>query len=100
MPVEHDHDPIQNRDGKPPWCRVCGLTANFETPKPRFSSPPVKAQMIPSVLSTDDLAKKWFDEDEQDARDYIGAVYDITRWEDAPLTLKQKYIRRVQEARR
>lgn len=27
-----DHKPRQHRDGKPPWCRACGLTANFELP--------------------------------------------------------------------
>lgn len=27
-----DHKPRQHRDGKPPWCRECGLTANFEMP--------------------------------------------------------------------
>lgn len=24
---EHDHRPVQHRDGKPPWCRECGLDA-------------------------------------------------------------------------
>ena len=22
-----DHRPVQHRDGKPPWCKTCGLTA-------------------------------------------------------------------------
>lgn len=22
-----DHQPVQHRDGKPPWCKTCGLTA-------------------------------------------------------------------------
>ena len=22
------HNPVQHRDGKPPWCNTCGLTAN------------------------------------------------------------------------
>ena len=22
-----DHRPVQHRDGKPPWCKACGLTA-------------------------------------------------------------------------
>lgn len=27
-PWEHDgHNPVQHRDGKPPWCRVCGWTS-------------------------------------------------------------------------
>lgn len=26
------HDPVQHRDGKPPWCRACGLTKNGTTP--------------------------------------------------------------------
>ena len=27
-----EHQPIQHRDGKPPWCRACGLTAEFQKP--------------------------------------------------------------------
>lgn len=29
-----DHNPTQHRDGKPPWCKVCRLTANWENPHP------------------------------------------------------------------
>lgn len=35
-PVEHEHNPIQHRDGKPPWCNSCGLTADFTFPVSRF----------------------------------------------------------------
>lgn len=28
----HDHKPVQHRDGKPPWCRTCGLDENFKDP--------------------------------------------------------------------
>ena len=31
-----DHKPIQHRDGKPPWCRECGLTKDFKEPKSKF----------------------------------------------------------------
>lgn len=34
----HDHRPVQHRDGKPPWCKVCGLTEDGETPASRISS--------------------------------------------------------------
>ena len=27
-----DHNPVQHRDGKPPWCRKCGLTKDFKKP--------------------------------------------------------------------
>ena len=27
-----DHNPRQHRDGKPPWCRNCGLTKDFKKP--------------------------------------------------------------------
>lgn len=27
-----DHIPIQHRDGKPPWCSVCGLTKDWGNP--------------------------------------------------------------------
>lgn len=27
-----DHKPVQHRDGKPPWCKRCGLTASFTEP--------------------------------------------------------------------
>lgn len=33
---EHDHKPVQHRDGKPPWCKLCGLTADGKTPISRF----------------------------------------------------------------
>lgn len=39
MPPEsdgHEHLPIQHRDGKPPWCKECGLDAYFREPKSRF----------------------------------------------------------------
>jgi hypothetical protein len=32
----HDHKPVQHRDGRPPWCNECGLTASFHEPKGRF----------------------------------------------------------------
>ena len=27
-----DHNPTQHRDGKPPWCPVCRLTATWDNP--------------------------------------------------------------------
>lgn len=33
---EHEHNPVQHRDGKPPWCRACGLTADWKVPESRF----------------------------------------------------------------
>lgn len=26
------HNPVQHRDGKPPWCKVCRLTATWDNP--------------------------------------------------------------------
>lgn len=31
-----NHKPIQHRDGKPPWCKECGLTADYRIPPSRF----------------------------------------------------------------
>lgn len=31
-----DHNPRQHRDAKPPWCRNCGLTKDFQVPKSKF----------------------------------------------------------------
>lgn len=31
-----DHKPVQHRDGKPPWCKECGLTAAGVEPKSRL----------------------------------------------------------------
>lgn len=31
-----NHNPIQHRDGKPPWCRECGLTAAGDNPASRI----------------------------------------------------------------
>lgn len=27
-----EHNPVQHRDGKPPWCPVCHLTATWDNP--------------------------------------------------------------------
>ncbi|WQY99798.1 hypothetical protein [Microbacterium phage MO526] len=35
---EHDHRPVQHRDGREPWCRVCGLNADGNAPASRFES--------------------------------------------------------------
>jgi hypothetical protein len=32
----HNHGVVQHRDGKPPWCPTCGLTAEGEVPVSRF----------------------------------------------------------------
>ena len=32
----HPHKPIQHRDGKEPWCNLCGKTARGDEPKNRF----------------------------------------------------------------
>lgn len=33
---KHEHKPVQHRDGKPPWCPICGLTADMTVPVSRF----------------------------------------------------------------
>lgn len=38
LPVCQDHRPVQHRDGKPAWCRNCGLTADFQEPVSRLGS--------------------------------------------------------------
>jgi hypothetical protein len=37
LPI-HDHKPKQHRDGKPPWCPECKLTADFTVPKSIFEN--------------------------------------------------------------
>lgn len=32
----HDHKPVQHRDGREPWCKVCGLNRNHEEPHSRL----------------------------------------------------------------
>lgn len=32
MIVCSGHKPVQHRDGKPPWCKKCGLTAHGKVP--------------------------------------------------------------------
>lgn len=34
----HDHKPVQHRDGKEPWCRVCTLTADFREPVSKITA--------------------------------------------------------------
>ncbi|WP_291053703.1 hypothetical protein [Herbiconiux sp.] len=41
-PSAHHHRPVQHRDGKPPWCNACGLTASHAVPVSRFPSPPTR----------------------------------------------------------
>ena len=31
-----NHEPKQHRDGKPPWCDLCGLTSSFQEPVSHF----------------------------------------------------------------
>lgn len=31
--ADHEHIPIQHRDGKPPWCRECGLDKFYRVPE-------------------------------------------------------------------
>jgi hypothetical protein len=100
--LPHVHAPVQHRDGKPPWCRVCGLTANGTVPESRFGKHPAGqqvAQVIPPQPTTEELARKWFEEDEQEAQDAIGFSYEPRPWTTAHPDLKAKYIARVQEAR-
>lgn len=28
----HEHNPVRHRDGAPPWCNFCKLTADFRKP--------------------------------------------------------------------
>ncbi|UDL16284.1 hypothetical protein SEA_KOZIE_88 [Microbacterium phage Kozie] len=37
-PAEHDHRPVQHRDGRAPWCRICGLDADGNAPASRFTT--------------------------------------------------------------
>ncbi len=30
------HNPVQHRDGKPPWCNNCGMTKDGHIPRSRF----------------------------------------------------------------
>lgn len=32
----HEHKPVQHRDGKPPWCNTCGMTAGYLVPVSSF----------------------------------------------------------------
>lgn len=33
---KHAHNPVQHRDGKPPWCNFCGLTVGYLKPQSRI----------------------------------------------------------------
>ena len=35
-PDTHEHTPVQHRDGKRPWCKVCGFDADGNAPKGIF----------------------------------------------------------------
>lgn len=37
-PDAHDHQPVQHRDGKPPWCAACGLTTDGSVPLSSFDT--------------------------------------------------------------
>lgn len=41
-----DHRPVQHRDGKPPWCKSCGLTASFAVPHSRFEGSTAVMQVL------------------------------------------------------
>jgi hypothetical protein len=47
----HLHQPAQHRDGKPPWCRSCGLTADFKQPLRRaMDLPPLQGPYMPGEI--------------------------------------------------
>ena len=98
--MPHVHAPRQHRDGKEPWCPVCGKNAEHREPKSRFGNHPAVAQMVAPLPTTEDLARKWFEEDEEEAAEALGIVYQKISWKDAHPDLKAKFIARVQEARR
>lgn len=35
----HRHDPVQHRDGREPWCDICGLSIRLDKPKGRLGKP-------------------------------------------------------------
>ena len=35
----HDHNPVQHRDGKEPWCNICFLTAEMTEPRYKGARP-------------------------------------------------------------
>lgn len=35
-----NHKPVQHRDGKPPWCKKCGLTEGGNKPEWQFGKRP------------------------------------------------------------
>lgn len=34
---DHNHKPVQKRDGKEPWCKTCGLTADGREPSAKLA---------------------------------------------------------------
>lgn len=92
--IPHIHVPRQHRDGKEPWCPVCELNAEMRVPKSRIGNHPAG-----KGINAVELAKKWFDEDEQEAQDKLGFIYEKLTWEKLDDATKLKLVRRVQEAR-
>jgi len=48
------HRPVQHRDGRPPWCRECGLDATGRTPASRLpgQQPPAGTAQLQEQPST------------------------------------------------
>lgn len=46
-PLCTDHRTVQHRDGKPPWCPKCGLTAGFKKPETVF---PKDFEDLPEIV--------------------------------------------------
>lgn len=56
------HKPVQHRDGKPPWCKECGLDANGNEPVSRLGKPePVAPQPSENLVyePRQDAALPW-----------------------------------------
>ena len=50
-----DHVTVQHRDGKPPWCRKCGLTSTWQNPHESQKKDPedaVDIQLLKSQVLT------------------------------------------------
>jgi hypothetical protein len=56
---DHDHKPIQHRDGKPPWCPVCKLTADGQVPKASWEATDPADPLIPWLRVTEAVIKEW-----------------------------------------
>lgn len=60
-----NHNPVQHRDGRAPWCKCCGLTAEFTIPRRHPAMEQAPPTVEPAPADVIELDANWLDQNPQ-----------------------------------